>query len=115
MVAIGGGDPPDLIGLFNFNIPLFAESGAILPLNTFDPTENLAERIPSQQLSTHECPVHQRDALRVRPVELLEGPSLEHLGTHRLEVPRRHYVAGQPFAQRLSGVGRTQDARPLAQ
>ena len=41
MVAIGGGDPPDLIGLFNFNIPLFAEAGAIMPLDTFGSTHNL--------------------------------------------------------------------------
>ena len=41
MVAIGGGDPPDLIGLFNFNIPLFAEAGAIIPLSTFGSAQSL--------------------------------------------------------------------------
>jgi ABC-type glycerol-3-phosphate transport system substrate-binding protein len=34
MVAIGGGDPPDLVGLFSWNVPYFAESGALLPLDT---------------------------------------------------------------------------------
>jgi ABC-type glycerol-3-phosphate transport system substrate-binding protein len=32
MVAIAGGDAPDLVGLFNYNIPLFAEAGAVRPL-----------------------------------------------------------------------------------
>ncbi len=31
MVAIGGGDPPDLVGLYSFNIPQLAESGAAIP------------------------------------------------------------------------------------
>lgn len=33
-VAIGGGDPPDVVGLFSYNIPQFAESRAALPLDT---------------------------------------------------------------------------------
>lgn len=33
LVAIGGGDPPDLVGLFNYNIPQYAESNAIRPLD----------------------------------------------------------------------------------
>ncbi|MEZ5978038.1 MAG: extracellular solute-binding protein [Planctomycetota bacterium] len=33
MVAIGGGDPPDLVGLFSYNVPYFAESGALIPLD----------------------------------------------------------------------------------
>ncbi len=33
MVAIGGGDPPDVVGLFSWNVPYFAESGALLPLD----------------------------------------------------------------------------------
>ncbi len=35
LIAISGGDPPDIVGLWNFNIPAYAESGAILPLDTF--------------------------------------------------------------------------------
>lgn len=35
MVAISGGDPPDVIGLFNYSIPHFAEAGAIFPLDDF--------------------------------------------------------------------------------
>lgn len=33
MVAIGGGDAPDIVGLFNYNIPQFAESNAITPFD----------------------------------------------------------------------------------
>ncbi len=35
MVAIAGGDPPDLIGLWNHALPLFGETGAIQPLDGF--------------------------------------------------------------------------------
>lgn len=35
LIAISGGDPPDIVGLWNFNIPAYAESGAILPLDEF--------------------------------------------------------------------------------
>lgn len=35
MVAISGGDSPDVVGLFNYSIPHFAEAGAILPLDDF--------------------------------------------------------------------------------
>jgi multiple sugar transport system substrate-binding protein len=38
MVAIAGGSPPDLLGLYAYNIPLFAESGAILPLDELAPS-----------------------------------------------------------------------------
>lgn len=33
LIAIAGGDPPDIIGLWNFNVPPYAESNAILPLD----------------------------------------------------------------------------------
>lgn len=36
MVAIGGGDPPDLVGLFSWNVPYFAESGALMPLEDLE-------------------------------------------------------------------------------
>lgn len=32
LVAIAGGDPPDLVGLWNWTLPSYADSGAILPL-----------------------------------------------------------------------------------
>ena len=35
MIAIAGGDPPDILGLGNFSIPAYAESGAILPLDEY--------------------------------------------------------------------------------
>lgn len=42
MVAIGGGDPPDLVGLYSFNIPHFAESLAAIPFDELaTPTEPL--------------------------------------------------------------------------
>lgn len=40
MVAIAGRSPPDLVGMYNYNIPLFAESGAIMPLDELAPGLN---------------------------------------------------------------------------
>jgi len=37
LVAIAGGDPPDVIGLYAFNVPPYAESKAIVPLNELAP------------------------------------------------------------------------------
>jgi ABC-type glycerol-3-phosphate transport system substrate-binding protein len=37
MVAIAGGDPPDVLGLWNYNVPGYAESNAILPLDELAP------------------------------------------------------------------------------
>lgn len=33
LIAIAGGSPPDILGVWNFSVPAFAESGAILPLD----------------------------------------------------------------------------------
>lgn len=33
MIAIAGGDPPDVIGLWGFSIPAYAEAGALMPLD----------------------------------------------------------------------------------
>ena len=41
MIAIAGGAPPDIIGLWNFNLPSFAESGALLPLDDLASTAGL--------------------------------------------------------------------------
>jgi ABC-type glycerol-3-phosphate transport system substrate-binding protein len=35
MVAIGGGDPPDLVGLYSYNVPAYAQARAIMPLDSF--------------------------------------------------------------------------------
>lgn len=35
MVAIGGGDPPDLVGLYTYNVPGYAEARAVMPLDEF--------------------------------------------------------------------------------
>src|SRR3954471_22657439 len=35
MVAIGGGDPPDVVGLYSYSIPGFAEARAAMPLDDF--------------------------------------------------------------------------------
>ena len=37
LVAIAGGDPPDLIGLYAFNVPSYAETGAIIPFDELAP------------------------------------------------------------------------------
>ncbi|MBI5865913.1 MAG: ABC transporter substrate-binding protein [Planctomycetes bacterium] len=36
MLAIAGGDPPDVVGLFSYNIPQHAEAGALLPLEAIE-------------------------------------------------------------------------------
>ena len=35
MVAIGGGDPPDIVGLFSYSVPGYAEARAVMPLDEF--------------------------------------------------------------------------------
>lgn len=35
MVAIGGGDPPDVVGLYTYSIPGYAEARAAMPLDQF--------------------------------------------------------------------------------
>jgi ABC-type glycerol-3-phosphate transport system substrate-binding protein len=41
MVAIGGGDAPDVVGLFSWNVPYFAEARALMPLDEFPGGEAL--------------------------------------------------------------------------
>ena len=36
-ISIAGGAPPDILGLWNYNVPAFSESGAILPLDELGP------------------------------------------------------------------------------
>ncbi len=43
LISVAGGDPPDIVGLWNFNVPLYAESNAIIPLDEFD--SNYAPRL----------------------------------------------------------------------
>ncbi len=33
LIAVAGGNPPDVVGLWNYNVPLYAEANAILPLD----------------------------------------------------------------------------------
>jgi multiple sugar transport system substrate-binding protein len=35
MVAIGGGDPPDIVGLYTYSVPGYAEAKAVMPLDAF--------------------------------------------------------------------------------
>ena len=42
LTAIAGGDPPDVIGLWNFNVPPYAESRAILALDELAPKHGLS-------------------------------------------------------------------------
>lgn len=37
MVAIGGGDPPDIVGLYTYNVPGYAEARAVMSLDEFAP------------------------------------------------------------------------------
>lgn len=43
MVAIGGNDPPDIVGLFNYNIPQYAEAAAVIPIESFKGAGALGE------------------------------------------------------------------------
>ena len=45
MVAIGGNDPPDVVGLFNYNIPQYAEAAAVIPIESFKGSEVLGEAL----------------------------------------------------------------------
>ncbi len=36
LISIAAGDPPDIVGLWNYNVPQYAETGAILPLDELD-------------------------------------------------------------------------------
>jgi ABC-type glycerol-3-phosphate transport system substrate-binding protein len=39
MVAIGGGDPPDVVGLYTYNVPGYAEARAVMPLDELAPLD----------------------------------------------------------------------------
>jgi multiple sugar transport system substrate-binding protein len=57
LVAIAGGMPPDVIGLYAFNVPAYAESGAILRLDELGPRHGvtLEQYAPGvRQVMTHE-------------------------------------------------------------
>lgn len=57
MLAIAGGDPPDIIGLYSYNIPAYSEAGAILPLDAFSslrPLEAAFYAPGIRKLLTHE-------------------------------------------------------------
>jgi ABC-type glycerol-3-phosphate transport system substrate-binding protein len=43
LVAIAGGNPPDVLGLYAYNVPHFAESGAIVPLDDTFAAQGLSE------------------------------------------------------------------------
>jgi multiple sugar transport system substrate-binding protein len=57
MVAIGGGDPPDIVGLWSYSIPQYAEAGALLAVDTLTGAGHLNESYYTPavwQLLTHE-------------------------------------------------------------
>jgi len=56
-IAIAGGAPPDLIGLYAYNIPGYAESNAILPLN--DLARSAGIRQENYALAVRELVEHQ--------------------------------------------------------
>lgn len=41
MIAIAGGAPPDVVGLNAYNVPAYAEAGAVLPLDALAPAQGL--------------------------------------------------------------------------
>jgi len=42
MVAIGGGDPPDVVGLYTYSVPIYAEAKAVMALDEFTRASELA-------------------------------------------------------------------------
>lgn len=42
LIAVAGGDPPDVVGLWNYNVPLYAETNAIIPLDEFGTKYNVS-------------------------------------------------------------------------
>ncbi len=42
LIAIAGGDPPDVIGLYSFNVPGYARSGALVPLDALAAERGIA-------------------------------------------------------------------------
>ncbi len=53
MVAIGGGDPPDVCGVFSYHVPQFAQSGAVIPLEDFGGIDPDAYLPSVRQLLSH--------------------------------------------------------------
>ncbi|QOJ01527.1 MAG: extracellular solute-binding protein [Phycisphaeraceae bacterium] len=47
MVAIGGGDPPDLVGLHSYSVPQYARAGALMPLDELGATPGEPHYAPS--------------------------------------------------------------------
>lgn len=41
LISVAGGNPPDVVGLWNYNIPLYAESNAILPMDELGASHGL--------------------------------------------------------------------------
>lgn len=48
MVAIGGGDPPDIVGLYTYSVPAYAEAKAVIPLDTL-----ASKRLPAIDPATY--------------------------------------------------------------
>ncbi|MBC7771089.1 MAG: ABC transporter substrate-binding protein [Pyrinomonadaceae bacterium] len=56
LIAIAGGDPPDVIGLWNFSIPAYSEAGALLALDELVTEHGITKEkyaAPVWQLLTH--------------------------------------------------------------
>ncbi|MBC7833781.1 MAG: ABC transporter substrate-binding protein [Phycisphaerales bacterium] len=41
LIAIAGGNPPDIIGMYNYNVPAYADAAAVLPLGDLAPRHGL--------------------------------------------------------------------------
>lgn len=59
-VAIAGGNPPDIVGLWNYNVPAYADLGAIIPLSEISVPEQYRVRL-------------ERYAAAMRPVMYYNG------------------------------------------
>jgi len=59
MVAISGGDAPDVVGLYSYNVPMFAESKAAMAMDEFTPGRSGARIDPEAYIpAVHELLSH---------------------------------------------------------
>lgn len=64
LIAVAGGDPPDIVGLWNFNLPLYAEARAIIPIDEFG--SRFGVRLDNYAAGMHQVMTHPDRDGRVR-------------------------------------------------
>jgi len=101
LIAIAGNSPPDILGLGNFSIPAYAESGAILPLDDF--AAKHAIRREAYAPAVWKMLTHVPPTSRLREVG---GSAADHPEEHRL-AEDSNSLAQSLAAARLFGIVNT--------